>query len=148
MELKPTPGLYILVVDDDQDDQFFLRRAISQVIPQAIVESLFDGAEAMAYLEKCTTLPNLIFLDLNMVKLSGQVTMGLIRENLYLNNVPVVILTTSKNEEEKDELLKMGANDFYTKPVNNKDLLKIVSEVKEKWLVNPSTAYTQSHRAV
>jgi DNA-binding response OmpR family regulator len=134
MDLNSNKGLYILVVDDDQDDQFFLRRAISQVIPQAIIESLYDGTEAVAYLDKCAALPHLIFLDLNMVKLSGKVTMGIIRKNANLNKVPVIILTTSKNAAEKDELLSMGANDFYTKPFETRDLLKIVSEVKSRWL--------------
>jgi DNA-binding response OmpR family regulator len=134
MDLNSNKGLYILVVDDDQDDQFFLRRAISEVIPQAIIESLYDGTEAVAYLDKCAALPHLIFLDLNMVKLSGKVTMGIIRKNANLNKVPVIILTTSKNEAEKDELLNMGANDFYTKPFEARDLLKIVTEVKSKWL--------------
>jgi len=138
MELNTHDGLYILVVDDDHDDQFFLRRAISQVIPQAIVESLYDGNEAMAYLDKCAALPQLIFLDLNMLKLSGKVTMGLIRQNAYLNSVPVIILTTSKNESEREELLKLGASDFYTKPFNTNDLVHIVSEVSSKWLPNVS----------
>jgi DNA-binding response OmpR family regulator len=69
-----------------------------------------------------------------MVKLSGKVTMGIIRKNANLNKVPVIILTTSKNAAEKDELLSMGANDFYTKPFETRDLLKIVSEVKSRWL--------------
>jgi CheY-like chemotaxis protein len=134
MEPNSNHGLYILVVDDDHDDQFFLRRAISQIIPQAIIESLYDGSEAMAYLDRCAALPHLIFLDLNMIKLSGKVTMSLIRQNASLNKVPVVILTTSKNESEKEELLRLGANDFYTKPYDTKDLMRIVTEVKSKWL--------------
>jgi CheY-like chemotaxis protein len=136
MQLQSNSGPYILVVDDDHDDQFFLRRAIGQVIPQAIVESVYDGTEAMAYLDRCTPLPQLIFLDLNMLKLSGKVTMGLIRQNEYLNKVPVIILTTSKNELERDELLRLGANEFYTKPFNTDDLVPIVSEVSSKWLVS------------
>ena len=125
---------YILVVDDDQDDQYFIRRAINEVIPQAIVESLYDGSEALAYLEKCTALPNLILLDLNMAKISGKDTMRIIRQNESLSKVPVVVLTTSRNAGERDELLRMGASAFYTKPHSSSELLSIMREVKEKWL--------------
>lgn len=125
---------YILVVDDDTDDQFFLRQAISEAIPQAIIESLYDGIEAISYLDKCTALPNLIFLDLNMARLSGKATIETIRRNKALNNVPIIILTTSKNEREKQELLQLGASEFYSKPDYPKDLLRIVSEVRDKYL--------------
>jgi CheY-like chemotaxis protein len=125
---------YILVVDDDQDDQYFIRRAINEVIPQAIVESLYDGSEALAYLEKCTSLPNLILLDLNMTKISGKDTMRIIRQNDSLQKVPVVVLTTSRNASERAELLKLGASGFYTKPHSSRDLLKIMGEVRDKYL--------------
>ena len=125
---------YILIVDDDHDDQFFLRKVLNQIIPQAIVESLYDGSEALLYLDKCTSLPNLIFLDLNMMKLSGKETMKIIKKNSYLSKVPVIILTTSKSEEEKAELLALGASAFYSKPDNASGLLQIVEEVKSRWL--------------
>src|SRR5690606_29266560 len=110
-----------------------------QVIPQAIVESLYDGDEALAYLGKCTSLPNLIILDLNMARLSGRETIRVIRANENLSHVPVVVLTTSRNEAEKEELLALGASSFYTKPFHPGELTAIVREVAEKWL----EVYTQ-----
>lgn len=125
---------YILIVDDSADDHFFLKKAIKKVIPEAIVESLYDGQEALEYLENCTDLPNLIFLDLNMNRVSGQTTMKRIRKNQTLQKVPVIILTTSNNNSEKQALLELGANEFYTKPFDSKDLIPIVEEVRHKWL--------------
>lgn len=125
---------YILIVDDDKDDHFFLRQAINQEIPQAIVESLYDGSEALEYLDNCVTLPNLILLDLNMSKISGRSTITLIRKNENLSRVPVVILTTSKSTFEKEELIQLGANDFYSKPDHVKDLIPLVRELRDKYL--------------
>lgn len=125
---------YILIVDDDKDDHFFLRQAINQEIPQAIVESLYDGSEALEYLDNCVTLPNLILLDLNMSKISGRSTITLIRKNESLSRVPVVILTTSKSTYEKEELIQLGANDFYSKPNQVKDLVPLVRELRDKYL--------------
>jgi CheY-like chemotaxis protein len=126
---------YILIVDDDTDDHFFLRKAINKVVPQAIVESVYDGDEALQYLNACTAMPNLIFLDLNMRKLSGKDTMKIIRANEHLRQVPVVVLTTSRNENERKEMLAMGAAGFYSKPHYTHDLITIVEEVRDKFLV-------------
>jgi DNA-binding response OmpR family regulator len=125
---------YILIVDDDKDDHFFLRKAITKVVPQAIIESLYDGSEALSFLNTCTSLPNLIFLDMNMTRMSGKDTIKEIRANVNLEKVPVIILTTSKSPREKEESLKLGANDFYTKPDHPKDLILIIEAVSEKFL--------------
>jgi two-component system, response regulator len=126
---------YILIVDDDTDDHFFLRQAISNVVPQALIDSVYDGDEALDYLNSCTSMPNLIFLDLNMRKMSGRDTMKVIKANEMLKNVPVIILTTSHNEKEKKEMLSLGAAAFYTKPGHSKDLVGIVEDVSGKWLI-------------
>lgn len=127
-------AVYLLIIDDDADDHFLLRKAIDATIPQAIVESLYDGSEALQFLENCTTLPNLIFLDLNMPVVSGTSTIKLIREQDYLANLPIIVLTTSNNEKDRTESMKLGASDFYSKPFSHPDLIKIVEEVKQKWL--------------
>jgi CheY-like chemotaxis protein len=126
---------YILIVDDDTDDHFFLRKAINKSVPQAIVESVYDGEEALQYLNNCTAMPNVIFLDLNMRKLSGKETIKIIRQNEMLKKVPVVVLTTSRNEAERAEMMELGASDFYSKPHQALDLVTIVENVKNKWLI-------------
>lgn len=125
---------YILIVDDDSDDHYFLRTALNKVIPQALIESVYDGEEALAYLDSCTFMPNVIFLDLNMAKISGRDTMKIIKQNEVLNKVPVVIFTTSRDEDEKAELLKLGAAAFYSKPNQLDDLVQLVTDVKSKYL--------------
>jgi CheY-like chemotaxis protein len=125
---------YILIVDDDSDDHFFLRSAIERIIPQALIESVYDGEEALLYLHDCVAIPNVIFLDLNMAKISGRETIKVIKQNEKLNKVPIVIFTTSKSEEEKSEMFSLGASGFYSKPSQMEDLLEIVEEVKNKWL--------------
>ncbi|PBQ30796.1 hypothetical protein CNR22_03065 [Sphingobacteriaceae bacterium] len=125
---------YILIVDDDSDDHYFLRTALNKVIPQALIESVYDGEEALEYLNNCTFMPNVIFLDLNMAKISGRDTIKIIKQNEVLSKVPVVIFTTSKDEDEKAEMLKLGASGFYSKPSQIEDLIAVVEDVKEKYL--------------
>jgi len=126
----------ILIVDDNKDDHFFLNKAIREVIPSAIVKSLFDGSEAIEYLFKNNELPDLIFLDLHMDKLSGSFTMNLIKKNKKLSKIPVIILTSSTSLADRIDLkIKLRASDFYTKPISGSDLTKIIEKVKDKWLV-------------
>ena len=125
---------YILIVDDDADDHYFLRTALNKVIPQALIESVYDGEEALEYLNTCTFMPNLIFLDLNMAKISGRDTIKIIKKNEILSKVPVIIFTTSRDEDEKAEMLRLGASDFYSKPSQLEDLIDLVEEVSSKYL--------------
>lgn len=125
---------YILIVDDEKNDHFFIRRSIDHLIPQAIVESLYDGSEALQYLDNCSAMPNLIILDLKMREISGRDTIAIIRKNEALSKVPVVIFTNSRDLSEKEELLTLGADAFYTKPSEIRDLNVIIEEVRDRWL--------------
>lgn len=124
----------ILIVDDDKDDQLFIQEMIKKEIPDAGIESVYDGSEALGYFGSCTVCPDLIFLDLNMSVLSGRDTLKILRKNDNLKEVPVIILSTSKSETEKQQVLKLGATAFYSKPNTNKDLLKIIQEIRSRWL--------------
>ncbi|MCW3076527.1 MAG: response regulator receiver protein [Bacteroidetes bacterium] len=124
----------ILIVDDDKDDQFFLTTAIHEVVPDAEVKSFFDGIEVMAYLYNRERIPDLIFLDLNMSKMNGRSTVRMIKQDEVLFKIPVIILTTSSHLSDRLDLTDLGADDFYTKPVADEELKRIVEKVKNRWL--------------
>lgn len=130
---------YILIVDDDEDDQHFLIAAIHDVIPGAIIKSLYDGTEAIKLFksenaDENERLPNLIFLDINMNKMGGKKTVGILKMDPRVQHIPMVILTTASSADQRRELLASGADDFYTKPYNIRDLKQIVVEIRQKWL--------------
>lgn len=124
----------ILIVDDDKDDQFFLTRAIKEVVPLANVQSFIDGTEVMEYLYAREGVPDLIFLDLNMRKMNGRSTIALIKQDEFFFKIPVIILTTSSSLNDRINLTQLGADDFYTKPIAAVELKTIVEKVKNKWL--------------
>lgn len=131
---------YILIVDDDEDDHHFLTSAIRDVMPDAIIKSLYDGTEVVDLLQKGPhavpgfPLPDLIFLDINMSKLSGKKTTLLLKKDKHVQHIPIIILTTASADDQKKELLGSGADDFYTKPANIHVLKTIVEEIRQKWL--------------
>jgi len=109
-------------------------------MPAASVKSLYDGTEAIALLKYdpaaavAFTLPDLIFLDINMNKLCGRKTTELLKKDKHVQHIPIVILTTASSADQKKELISSGADDFYTKPHNIHELKAIVSEIRQKWL--------------
>jgi CheY-like chemotaxis protein len=125
---------HILIVDEDEDDHAFLIDAINELNPRAKLESLFDESEALGYFGSCDSCPDLIFLDLNMSVLSGQDTIKHIKKNGILKDVPIIVLSTVKSETEKQNVLSLGAKEFYSKPDKKIDLLKIVKEVLVKYV--------------
>jgi len=123
-----------MIVDDDRDDHFFLKKALKVVIPAADVHSFYNGCELMDHLYTRSNQPSLIFLDLNMPKMDGRTTATLLKQDKLLSNIPLVIFTTSISLSDRLDLTNLGADDFYTKPVCSLELIKIVERVNNKWL--------------
>lgn len=110
----------ILIADDDADD-----RALSCGLQRTFVcrkaRNCTDGLKVFQYLDKLTDeneLPGLIILDLNMPLLDGFDTLRKLKINNRYRHIPVVILTTSKNMDEMNKCLQLGAADYLTKPNN------------------------------
>ena len=97
-----------------------------------------DGVEAMAFLKRegCFSnapLPDLILLDLNMPKKDGRQVLKEIREDKNLTHLPVVILTTSREEEEVLRSYQLHANCYITKPVDFDSFKTIINQIKDFW---------------
>jgi CheY-like chemotaxis protein len=135
MEQNLMNAYNISIVDDDEDDHIFIKAAIRNVLPAAIIKSFFDGSEFSANcLKNKSEAPSLIFLDLNMRLEDGKTTLQNIRRDSALNDVPVIILTTSTDPREKEKCLNLGANDYFVKPYTESDLSGIIESVHHKWL--------------
>lgn len=124
---------YITIVKDNKTDHSYLRNVIHRVLPQAIVESVYSDDEAVSYFSNCSTIPHLIFLDKDMLEISGKDTVRLIKRMEGLDKVPIIFLTNPDNESQKIDFIRQGANNFYSKPYEAQDLLNIVGAVNSKW---------------
>ncbi|WP_332871404.1 response regulator [Spirosoma rhododendri] len=103
-ELVPT----VWVVDDDDDDQTFIELAFGVMTPAVNVLPLTDGASLLTRLSESETAPRLIILDINMPGLDGFDTLRQIRSQLAYANIPVVMMTTSSNSDDRDKSLALG----------------------------------------
>jgi len=110
----------ILFVEDDEDDRDLLSMAIQEINASAKLVFMENGLRALEYLngvKQASQLPCLIVLDLNMPFLDGKETYQKIKEDLQLDEVPVVIFTSSSNPNDRELFSRQGV-EFITKPDN------------------------------
>lgn len=128
----------ILLVDDDEGDVILTKRALDKSKIKINLHVCHDGVEALQFLRKQdpysdAVRPDLILLDLNMPRKDGKETLEEIRTDDTLKEIPIVILTTSSDEEDIAKTYKLGCNCYVTKPVDIEQLIKILNSMSEFW---------------
>ena len=121
---------YILIIDDDEDDRDMLSSAIHDIDPQFKCLLAANGDEALTGLRlNHFPKPELIFLDLNMPRLTGLQLLKELKKDRVLQEIPVVIYSTSNAREDKAACMELGAVHFITKPTSYKVLKRMISDV-------------------
>jgi len=108
----------VLIIDDNQDDILITRRVISKIDPEIEVEAVSSGQEGLDFLRKGTEHPTLVLLDLKMPGMSGFDTLRRIRADKSLQDLPVVVVTSSSLESDEKESLACGSDGFLHKAVD------------------------------
>lgn len=140
--MKDSSTVKILVADDDEDDRMLINDAFEESRLTNPVDFVTDGEELMDYLKRRgkfehlskEELPGIILLDLNMPKKDGRTALREIREDEALRNIPIVVLTTSKSEEDILRTYNLGVNSFITKPVTFDGLVDVVKVLGKYWI--------------
>ncbi len=129
----------ILLVEDNKADIRLIEEALKNSSIAYQMVTARDGVEAMAYLrqegEYVNALrPDLIVLDLNLPKKDGREVLGEIKTDPKLKRIPVIVLTTSNNEDDIYQSYDLNANCYITKSRNLRQLFAIVKRIEEFWL--------------
>ena len=135
--------LNILLADDDADDCLFFKEAIAGLQPATNFIAVHDGEQLMHLLGNDTNqLPHILFLDLNMPRKNGFECLTEIKQNEKLNDMPVVIFSTSFEQEVVNLLYNKGAQYFIRKPpefIQFKNIiLHTLALIKQKNVVQPA----------
>ncbi len=141
MTAKSGRSITILIADDDPDDCDMIRDAFSENRLANDLHFVRDGEELMDYLhrrgkyvsENDAPRPGLILLDLNMPRKDGREALKEIKSDPTLRRIPVIVLTTSKAEEDIFRTYHLGVNSFITKPVTFESLVTITRELGKYW---------------
>lgn len=123
------PVLYCLVVDDDADDRDFFEIALQDCGQPFHYTPVNSGTRALELLEEGSTVPDFIFLDLNMPLLSGKECLQIIRDRQHLQQVPVIIYSTSSYHKDIEETQQLGATHFLTKSADIDVLTGILNDI-------------------
>ena len=130
----------ILMADDDDDDFLLTQKALKASKLLNTLIRVSDGEELMDYLlargdyeGKETLRPGIILLDLNMPRKDGREALSEIKANDDLRDIPVVVFTTSKAEEDVFRTYRLGVSSFITKPVTFNNLLDVMTSLGRYW---------------
>jgi CheY-like chemotaxis protein len=135
----------ILVADDDLDDRFLLQAAFAENGNQEDLAFVENGAEVMDYLsnmeyDDTTRYPDIIILDLNMPKKNGKEVLFELKKHPRFKHIPVIIYTTTKNDQEIRKCYELGANTYIVKPISVETLKEVVLSIRTYWLGTASIA--------
>ena len=132
-------GIFILIAEDDADDRFLLQAAFDENAFNDRLHFVDNGVAVMEYLQSLMdvdgekNLPRFILLDLNMPKKDGREVLKELKQHPVLKNIPIIIFSTTNNEQEMRRCYELGANSYITKPNSFENLLKTVAALRTYW---------------
>jgi two-component system response regulator len=131
--------IFILIAEDDADDRFLLQAAFEENGFSDKLHFVENGVEVLEYLNSLKKpdekqFPRFILLDLNMPKKDGREVLKELKQNPELKKIPVVIFSTTNNEQEMRRCYELGANSYITKPNSFESLLKTVAALRSYWM--------------
>jgi CheY-like chemotaxis protein len=134
----PDSPFTIVLADDDEDDRLLVLEALREAEFQDDLRTVGDGVDLLDYLRKAddrdAPRPGLILLDLNMPRMSGHEALTAIKQAPGLRSIPVVILTTSRYEEDITRSYDLGCNSYITKPKDFSELVDVMKGFSRYWL--------------
>lgn len=133
--IKP---IEIMLVEDNPGDVILTQEAFSEAKISNNLHVVRDGEQALAYLKQSegyetSVRPDLILLDLNLPKLDGREVLHEIKEDNNLRRIPVVILTSSKAEQDVLKTYDMHANSYVVKPIDLEQFIGVVNAIESFW---------------
>lgn len=126
----------LIIVDDDTDDHYLIKDAIKQLNYPFEIIALYNGLELLEFFDAhakqgTREFIDFIIMDINMPTMNGITALSKIKKDEILKNIPVFMLSTTREDSAYAECMRLGAVDFYTKPNNGNDLRKILNKMFE-----------------
>lgn len=124
----------ILLVEDDRVDAMSVQRALHDIGVTNLLAIARNGQEALAYLEgNEQDRPCLILLDLNMPRINGLEFLHSVKADDRFRQIPVVVLTTSRDEQDKQASYTLGAAGYILKPIDYWEFVRVMKTIDQYW---------------
>ena len=137
-ELDRSRPAEILLVEDNENDVLLTRQGFKRAKLMVNLHHVRDGEECMAFLRRQgeyvdVPTPDLILLDLNMPRMDGREVLAELTADEHLRHLPVVILTTSSEEQEILNMYKLRVSSYIVKPVDFDQFLRVIRMISDYW---------------
>jgi CheY-like chemotaxis protein len=117
--------MILFLLEDDMDDQALFKEALSEVNPSIMLTIASNGHEALNLLNRSVLKPDLIFADINMPMMNGIEFLYAMKKVGHLQDIPVILLSTTRPEEHRHEINDLGVQ-FFSKPAGFKELCNVI----------------------
>ena len=140
--MKPVNRIVLVMVDDDEDDCILVEAALYEALLKCDFHCVEDGPAMLDYLNRTgryqdptvSPRPDIILLDLNLPKMNGREVLRALKANPRFRAIPVIILTTSRTEEDIAFCYNEGANTYIVKQPSFEGLLCAIKVIREYWM--------------
>jgi len=136
-------GIPILLVEDDENDILITKRAFDRYNLKNTLYVVRDGEEALDFIyrrgdfeDESIPTPGLILLDINMPRMNGIEVLRHLKKDPEKKRIPIVMLTTSRREQDKIESYNLGVNSYVVKPVDFNKFIEAVTTINLYWSLN------------
>jgi CheY-like chemotaxis protein len=129
-------ALNILLIEDDAIEVMKLHRVLNGLKMKHTVIEANNGEEAITILKNKDSIPDVIFLDLNMPKINGIEFLEILKKDDYLKYIPAIILTTSNNHKDILACYKIGIAGYIIKPLKYEDYVDRITKMVDYWSAN------------
>jgi CheY-like chemotaxis protein len=134
----------ILLVEDNRDDAFFLRRAFLKAGVSHPIVDVRNGQQAVNYLSgnalysdrSLYPMPKLVLVDLKMPLMDGFELLTWVQNRPELEALPVVVISSSDLPADRDRAIKLGAKDYFVKPNDPEDLVRLIEDFRARWIAD------------
>jgi CheY-like chemotaxis protein len=143
MSVDEAIRLRVLLLEDDEDHVFLIRRALRDVVDVEVdLDVVGTGEDVLSYLELRAAVggdawPQVAFLDIRVPKLGGLDVLERIRAHPAFGELPVVLLTSSEREEDRLRARELGADGFVSKPLDGARFRTVVQDAARRWVDEP-----------
>ncbi|QLK27663.1 response regulator [Natrinema zhouii] len=126
----------VLLIEDNPGDVHLMREGLEKSSVDSTVTVVTDGEAALDYVSQCDvsdseSMPDLVFLDLNLPKANGRTVLEAIEREPRLRSVPVIICSSSKSPDDIRETAELGADGYHIKPVDPNEYISLVRTIAE-----------------
>jgi len=127
----------ILLIEDDQVDAMTVKRALKEIKVTNRLDIVNNGEEALTFLKNPENeKPGIILLDLNMPRMNGIEFLKIAKKDDSLKKIPVVVLTTSKEDQDKVDSFNLGVAGYMIKPVDYRKFVEVVKTIDMYWTLS------------